>query len=195
MLTTTAVSPAPATGAPRRNMRPAAAGRARLPAHAADMHADRKYRAQRLLVHRPASSAGGGPTAHRCAAAEAPARSRDWPHSARFRQWLLPDAGRTMIEPRSRSSFANHSAACQSFMARANAAPYSTLRWLPAPARRGTRTPIVDPIGIEVLLAHEVEIGAGRPAVRRPGVASRYIRRHARIGKRLGQCLPDVATG
>ena len=36
---------------------------------------------------------------------------------------------------------------------------------------------------IEMLLAHEIEIGAGRPAGRRPGVAPRDQRRGARIGR------------
>ena len=47
-------------------------------------------------------------------------------------------------------------------------------------------------VEIKMLRAHEVEVGAGRRAVRRPGIAARDVRCHARIGQGFRQRLPQM---
>src|SRR4051812_24127295 len=55
---------------------------------------------------------------------------------------------------------------------------------------------MVDAVEIEMLLAAEIEIAAGRTAVRRPGVAARGLRRDLRIVVALGLAVPlAIAVG
>ena len=49
---------------------------------------------------------------------------------------------------------------------------------------------VFDPVEVEMLLAHEIEIAGRQPAAGRPGIAARGQRLALGIGKALGEALP-----
>ena len=167
-----------------------ATGGAWLSAHAADMHADGKVVGDGRLVDGPVAPAAGWFIG--------PRRQQHLDEAAIAGTALdLSDGGLRILGR-------DHDRAAQP---RLLGEPLGGLPVVHGPCKRGAvvhialaactgaqghENAVLHPIGIEVLLAHKVEVRAGRAAVRRPGVAARHVGRHARISERLGQCLANV---
>ena len=89
----------------------------------------------------------------------------------------------TRIEAFRRGSRCVQCASCHSLMARWIAAPTFEILLREDEEIEHLQDAELDVVGIEMLLLHEGEIGAGHAAGRRPGVAPRDQRRGARIGR------------
>ncbi len=174
--------------------RGARALRAGITADAADMHADRAASFHRSLIDRPVALAA------------------EWLGGARRQQYLhepfvagaagdfaarLPSgsSGLTRIEPRSRGSLSSQYADLP-FIDGAGQCGAVLDVALGARAAQRDQDADFDAVEVKVLLAHEIEVSAGRRAGRRPCVAARDIRSHARVGQSFRQRLPrEVGVG